>query len=157
MPYEPFLLGMGVVFHLLKKLRNFQRKENCQKNIVQKFCLANPPASYRSLLAPLGPSGPKKSDGFAKRSRKSPRLSRLFPDFWGPREGFFETFLGFRARRARKTRVARGKVRKFVSHFFKIRPFKRKKDKAVRAHEICQNNQKQARITRFCFSIDFLV
>ena len=94
--------------------------------------LANPPTSYRSLSLSLGPKSPKslkKSQKLWKKSRKSPEqtFSRLFLDFSdffktfsrllgtpGPEAPghFFQTFCGFRARRARETPVARGRVRK---------------------------------------------
>ena len=45
------------------------------------------------------------------------RFLDVFPEFFVPRgqrarETFFQTFWGFRARRARETPVARGRVRK---------------------------------------------
>ena len=93
---------------------------------------ANPPASYRSLSGPLGPKsqkGLKKvsrplapgSPKVRKKSRKSPEqtFSRLFPETRllgtpGPEApGDFSSdfFLGFRARWARETPVAGGRVR----------------------------------------------
>ena len=106
------------------------RKQIRRESAKTEFCqnLANLPASYRSLS---GPPGPKSQKGLKKvssapgpqkvwkKSRKSPRSlgnSRkclgLFPDFLGRRGPgeFFQTFLEFRAQRARETPVTRGRV-----------------------------------------------
>ena len=84
------------------------------------FVTRYPPASYRSLSGPLGPKSPKSLEAKSGKSLEnvSSGLFRdFFQTFWDPgrrpQETFFQTFLGFRARRARDTPVARGRVRKF--------------------------------------------
>ena len=103
-----------------------------------------PSRELQESLGPSGPEIPKKSEKSLpgppapgsqkvwKKSRKSPEqtFSRLFPDFSDIFETFsrlfrapgpeapgdlFQTFWGFRARRARETPVARGRVRKLLT------------------------------------------
>ena len=83
--------------------------------------IVNCPASYRSLSGPPGPKSQKSlPEKVSKKSEKSGKslenvCSGLFRDFFenpGPESpGDFLIFLGFRARRARETPVARGTVR----------------------------------------------
>ena len=108
---------------------------------ISNLRFANPPASYRSLSGPPGPKfkkvwTPKSQEKVSKKFEKSGKslenaCSRLFraffQTFWDTRAGgagrLFQTFLGFRARRAQETPVARGRVRNL--RWAKTRVFKK--------------------------------
>ena len=82
-----------------------------------------PKKSEKKSLGASGPGVPTKSlEKVSKKSEKSGKglenvCSGLFRDFLGPLApgDFFQTFWGFRARRARETPVARRRVRKTCS------------------------------------------
>ena len=122
---------------LLAQVRDGNREKEAHPN------RSGPSRELQESLGPSGPEIQKKSgkkspgasgrgvpkslEKVSKKSRKSPEetfsrlfpdfsdFSRLFPDFLGlrPRETFFQSFFGFRARSARvsETPVARGRVR----------------------------------------------
>ena len=79
--------------------------------------LATPPAPYRSLPGPSGPVLEKVSEAVSKQSQNPETVLRLLRTLfrpWGRKGDSLRDFLGFRARRARKTPAREGGLLKMA-------------------------------------------